>query len=94
MSEGQQGGEFFTPSSIVRLIVEIIEPFGGKILEPACGSGGMFVQCDKFRWRQQNNDRALSLYGQEKVEKTGAIQLVFQVQTTLITSGFRRSIAR
>ena len=43
MAEGQKGGEFFTPTSIVRLIVEIIEPFTGKILDPACGSGGMFV---------------------------------------------------
>ena len=44
MSEGQKGGEFFTPTSLVRLIVEVIEPFQGRILDPACGSGGMFVQ--------------------------------------------------
>ncbi len=48
MAEGQKGGEFFTPTSIVRLIVEIIEPFSGKILDPACGSGGMFVQSARF----------------------------------------------
>jgi type I restriction enzyme M protein len=48
MAEGRLGGEFFTPYSIVRLIVEIIEPFHGKVFDPACGSGGMFVQCAKF----------------------------------------------
>ena len=47
-SEGRLGGEFFTPYSIVRLIVEIIEPFHGRVYDPACGSGGMFVQCAKF----------------------------------------------
>ena len=48
MSEGQKGGEFFTPTSIVKLIVETIEPFHGRILDPACGSGGMFVQSAAF----------------------------------------------
>jgi type I restriction enzyme M protein len=47
-AEGRLGGEFFTPHSIVRLIVEIIEPFHGRAFDPACGSGGMFVQCAKF----------------------------------------------
>ena len=48
MTEGQKGGEFFTPTSIVKLIVEIIEPYSGRILDPACGSGGMFVQSAAF----------------------------------------------
>ncbi|MCF6311775.1 MAG: type I restriction-modification system subunit M [Verrucomicrobiales bacterium] len=48
MSEGQKGGEFFTPTSMVKLIVEILEPYHGRILDPACGSGGMFVQSAKF----------------------------------------------
>ncbi len=48
MSEGQGGGEFYTPSSIVRLLTEIIEPYHGRILDPACGSGGMFVQSARF----------------------------------------------
>ena len=48
MSEGQRGGQFFTPSSIVRLIVEIIEPYQGRILDIACGSGGMYVQSARF----------------------------------------------
>ena len=49
MSEGQKGGEFFTPTAIVKLIVEIIEPYHGRIYDPACGSGGMFVQSARFR---------------------------------------------
>jgi type I restriction enzyme M protein len=47
-SEGSKGGEFFTPRSVVRLMVEIIEPHGGKVFDPACGSGGMFVQSAHF----------------------------------------------
>jgi type I restriction enzyme M protein len=71
MAEGQKGGEFFTPTSIVRLIVEIIEPFSGKIYDPACGSGGMFVQSARFvdQHRSEVKDR-LSIYGQERVEET------------------------
>ena len=48
MSEGQKGGEFYTPTSIVRLIVEILEPYHGRIFDPACGSGGMFIQSARF----------------------------------------------
>ena len=68
MSEGQKGGEFFTPTSIVKLIVEIIQPFEGKIYDPACGSGGMFVQSADFVARHKGG--TLSVYGQEKVEET------------------------
>src|SRR3546814_2522380 len=53
-AEGRLGGEFFTPYSIVRLIVEIIEPFHGKVYDPACGSGGMFVQFAKFVERHRS----------------------------------------
>ncbi|MFG3301443.1 N-6 DNA methylase [Micromonospora chersina] len=67
MAEGRLGGEFFTPYSIVRLIVEVIEPFHGKVYDPACGSGGMFVQCAKFVERHQKSaSRELSIYGQEQ----------------------------
>src|SRR2546425_5172362 len=71
IAEGAKGGEYFTPTSIVRLIVEIIEPFRGKILDPACGSGGMFVQSARFveEHRRGGNQR-LSIYGQERVEET------------------------
>jgi type I restriction enzyme M protein len=71
MSEGQKGGEFFTPTSLVKLIVEIIEPYHGRIYDPACGSGGMFVQSASFVERHQKNPNTeISLYGQEKVAET------------------------
>jgi len=72
MSEGQRGGEFFTPTPIVELIVRMIEPVGGKkILDPACGSGGMFVQSARFVEEQRGAaaDR-ISIYGQERVTET------------------------
>lgn len=70
-SEGQGGGEFFTPSPLVRLITEIIEPYHGKVFDPACGSGGMFVQSAAFV--EQHNKIAgdeLSCFGQEKTADT------------------------
>ncbi len=72
MSEGQKGGEFFTPTSIVQLIVSIIEPFCGRIYDPACGSGGMFVQSARFveEHRSNGNGNELSIYGQERVSET------------------------
>jgi type I restriction enzyme M protein len=70
MSEGQKGGEFFTPTSIVKLIVEIIEPYHGRILEPACGSGGMFVQSAAFVEHHRKNINQIMAYGQEKVAET------------------------
>lgn len=71
MGEGQRGGEFFTPTSLVKLIVEIIEPYHGRIYDPACGSGGMFVQSANFiRRHQRQPGDELSIYGQEKVEQT------------------------
>ena len=70
-SEGKKGGEFFTPTSIVRLIVEILEPFHGKIYDPACGSGGMFVQSAHFVERHRRDPgQQLSIYGQEKTGDT------------------------
>ena len=71
MSEGRRGGEFFTPTSIVKLIVEIIEPFEGRIYDPACGSGGMFVQSAKFiKKNRLSPTKKISVYGQEKEEDT------------------------
>ena len=71
MSEGQKGGEFFTPTAIVQLIVGIIEPFHGRIFDPACGSGGMFVQSAHFVAEHKKNPSAeLSVFGQEKVSET------------------------
>lgn len=63
--EGKKGGEFYTPSCVVRTIVEVIQPYKGKIYDPACGSGGMFVQSSKFIERHQGNINNISVYGQE-----------------------------
>lgn len=65
-NELQKGGEFYTPACLVRTMVEIIEPYKGRVYDPACGSGGMFVQSLKFIQRHQGNTRDLSIYGQEK----------------------------
>ena len=71
MAEGQRGGEFFTPTSLVKLIVEILQPFQGRILDPACGSGGMFVQSAEFiHNHQQNGNEQISIYGTERVTET------------------------
>jgi len=71
MAEGQRGGEFFTPTSLVKLIVEVIGPYHGRIYDPACGSGGMFVQSAKFVERHKKNPSAeISIYGQEKTAET------------------------
>ena len=71
MAEGQRGGEFFTPTSLVKLIVEILQPFQGRILDPACGSGGMFVQSAEFiHNHQQDGNGQISIYGTERVAET------------------------
>ena len=70
-AEGGKGGEFYTPTSLVKLMVEIMEPFHGRIYDPACGSGGMFVQSARFveeHARQAN--REISVYGQEETAET------------------------
>ena len=68
-SEGQKGGEFFTPTALVKLIVQIIEPYHGRIYDPACGSGGMFVQsADFIKAHQKDPSKELSIFGQEKEE--------------------------
>ena len=73
-TEGQKGGEFYTPSGIVRLLAEIIEPFHGRILDPACGSGGMFVQSARFVAEHQKNPAAeLAICGVEKTDETGRL---------------------
>lgn len=73
-TEGQKGGEFYTPGSIVRLLVEVIEPFHGRILDPACGSGGMFVQSARFVSEHQKNAAdELFIHGVEKTDDTGRL---------------------
>jgi type I restriction enzyme M protein len=71
MMEMQKGGEFYTPASIVRLIVEIIEPYHGRIFDPACGSGGMFVQSAEFVANHQKDPtKEISVFGTEKLTDT------------------------
>lgn len=64
-AEGKNGGEFYTPASVVQLLVEMLEPFKGRVYDPACGSGGMFVQSSKFVKEHQGRIDNLSVYGQE-----------------------------
>lgn len=64
-AEGKGGGEFYTPTSVVKTLVEMIEPFSGRVYDPCCGSGGMFVQSEKFVEDHQGKVENLSIYGQE-----------------------------
>lgn len=72
LAEGQDGGEFFTPSSVVKYMVEVLNPKEGKILDPACGSGGMFVQTAHYieRHKKQGEHLNLRAYGVEKIQQT------------------------
>jgi len=69
-SEGKLGGEFYTPKCVVNLIAEMIEPYKGKIYDPCCGSGGMFVQSLKFVENHEGNKKDISIYGQEYTNTT------------------------
>ncbi len=69
-AEGKRGGEFFTPPSVVRTLVEVLEPTQGRVYDPACGSGGMFVQAEKFLEAHNKDKTAISIYGQELNERT------------------------
>jgi len=74
MSEGQGGGEFYTPASLVQLLAQVIEPYHGRILDPACGSGGMFVQSARFVAEHKKNPaNELSIHGVEKTDETGRL---------------------
>jgi type I restriction enzyme M protein len=83
LAEGKKGGQFYTPSSVVRLLVEMLEPYEGRVFDPCCGSGGMFVQSEKFvlthqDYYKKNNGKSLqlnptdriSIYGQESNQTT------------------------
>lgn len=72
-AEGRKGGEFYTPRSVVKLLVEILEPYEGRVYDPACGSGGMFVQSWKFIEAHHRDPHRISVYGQEKNETTWRI---------------------
>lgn len=69
-AEGKRGGEFFTPPSVVKTIVEVLEPTKGRIYDPCCGSGGMFVQSEKFIWDHNGDPQDIVVFGQEANEET------------------------
>ncbi|HQC49567.1 MAG: type I restriction-modification system subunit M [Patescibacteria group bacterium] len=69
-AEGKKGGQFYTPKSIVRVIVEMIEPYKGRVYDPCCGSGGMFIMSEKFVESHQGNVDDISIYGQESNQTT------------------------
>lgn len=93
LAEGQGGGEFFTPQSVVKLMVEVIEPHGGTVYDPACGSGGMFVQSAQFIERHRAElgadvDTSVYVYGQEKTAET-----VKLAKMNLAVNGLRGEIS-
>lgn len=70
LAEGKKGGQFYTPRSVVELLVEMLEPFKGRVLDPCCGSGGMFVQSEKFVVDHQGKVNDISIFGQESNQTT------------------------
>lgn len=92
-NEGSKGGEFFTPRSVVRLMVEMIEPHGGKVFDPACGSGGMFVQSAHFieehRKELKQSDSGVYVYGQEN-----KLETINLAKMNLAVNGLRGEIKK
>lgn len=70
LAEGKKGGQFYTPRSVVELLVNMLEPYKGRVLDPCCGSGGMFVQSEKFVKEHQGRIENISVYGQESNQTT------------------------
>ncbi len=70
LAEGKKGGQFYTPRCVVELLVEMLEPYKGRVLDPCCGSGGMFVQSEKFVADHQGKVNDISIYGQESNQTT------------------------
>lgn len=70
LAEGKQGGQFYTPKSVVELLVKMLEPYKGRVFDPCCGSGGMFVQSEKFVVEHQGKINDISIYGQESNQTT------------------------
>jgi type I restriction enzyme M protein len=70
LAEGKKGGQFYTPRSVVELLVEMLEPYKGRVFDPCCGSGGMFVQSEKFVADHQGKVNDISIYGQESNQTT------------------------
>ena len=70
LAEGRKGGQFYTPQSVVKLLVEMLEPYKGRVFDPCCGTGGMFVQSEKFIKEHQGLVKHISIYGQESNQTT------------------------
>ena len=70
LAEGKKGGQFYTPRSVVELLVEMLEPYKGRVFDPCCGSGGMFVHSEKFVKEHQGRVNDISIYGQESNQTT------------------------
>ncbi|MEW5894317.1 MAG: class I SAM-dependent DNA methyltransferase [Candidatus Omnitrophota bacterium] len=70
LAEGKKGGQFYTPRSVVELLVEVLEPYKGRVFDPCCGSGGMFVQSEKFVKNHRGKINDISIYGQESNQTT------------------------
>jgi type I restriction enzyme M protein len=70
LAEGKKGGQFYTPRSVVELLVEMLEPYKGRVFDPCCGSGGMFVHSEKFVTEHQGRINDISIYGQESNQTT------------------------
>ena len=70
LAEGKQGGQFYTPKSVVELLVKMLEPYKGRVFDPCCGSGCMFVQSEKFVTQHQGRINDISIYGQESNQTT------------------------
>src|SRR3989339_782507 len=70
LAEGKKGGQFYTPRSVVELLVEMLEPYQGRVFDPCCGSGGMFVHSEKFVTEHQGRVNDISIYGQESNQTT------------------------
>ena len=75
-AEGKRGGEFYTPTSIVQLLVEMIEPYKGRVYDPCCGSGGMFVQSEKFIEQHDGTRTDISVFGQESNNTTWKLAMM------------------
>ena len=94
LAEGKKGGQFYTPRSVVELLVDMLEPYKGRVFDPCCGSGGMFVQSEKFVADHQGRVNDISIYGQESNQTTWrlakmnlAIRGIDSSQVKSVTSG-------
>lgn len=70
LAEGKKGGQFYTPRSVVKLLVEMLAPYKGRVFDPCCGTGGMFVQSEEFVKEHQGRINDISIYGQESNQTT------------------------